>query len=113
VSTAALRTDLIAIAETEIACLFTLFRAGFAHSSLDAGTAHNNPVLDLLLMRSDARDGRQTDDVLNKSVQVTELIRELYMEQTDHIILDLMADAFGIRTIVGDGCSSQFQGSHL
>jgi hypothetical protein len=65
-----LRADIIAIAETEIARLLALFRAGFAHLPLATGTVHSNPVLDLLLMRSGTRDGCKIDDVLNEPVEL-------------------------------------------
>jgi hypothetical protein len=101
-----LRSEILRADRSALEQVLVSFRVGFVHLSLDAATMHGHSVLDFILLRTDPRKG-DFDFVLYDSVDVTTGSLDFYASTTREVITNLDARHIHVRSIVGDGFSSQ------
>jgi hypothetical protein len=82
------------------------FEDEFCHLSIDAATVHGNSVLNMILLRT-ATNEPSADYFLLNSIRVIESTFEFYSSTMGAAIERLAHDRIHIRSIVGDGYSSQ------
>jgi hypothetical protein len=109
VTVSQLRARILASDASNVHELLQNFQTGDVHLSIDAGTIHGNSVLDFILLRS-LPGALAMDYGLFESTESPTSTQKFYMDRTLDVIQRLSTAGIRIRSIVGDGFSSQLLG---
>lgn len=82
------------------------FAENFAHLSIDAATVHGTSTLDIILLKTSPTESC-TDFILFDSILIPDSSQQFYMETITDVIERLANRHIQVRSIVGDGLSSQ------